>query len=41
MFKQNLANGIGDYYWTNGDHYHGEFANGKRHGDGFIKYFNG
>jgi hypothetical protein len=23
MFKQNLANGTGDYYWINGDHYHG------------------
>jgi hypothetical protein len=41
MFKQNLPNGTGDYYWANQDHFHGDFANGKRHGEGILKYSNG
>ena len=41
LFKQNVPNGLGDYYWTNSDHYHGEFVNGKRHGAGVLKYSNG
>ena len=32
---------MGDYYWLNGDQYHGEFINGKRHGQGILKYSNG
>jgi hypothetical protein len=40
MFRQNLPNGIGDYYWKNGDRYHGNFINGKRHGEGLLRYSN-
>jgi hypothetical protein len=41
MFKQNYPSGYGDYYWNNGDHYRGEFLNGKRHGKGFLQKSNG
>ncbi len=41
MFRQNLPNGSGDYYWPSGDYYKGEFVNGKKHGKGTMKLSDG
>ena len=35
-FIDNNYNGIGTYYYQNGDVYNGEWKNGKRHGKGIF-----